>query len=115
MEMKAPPLFEPPAGQGNEASADGLGGEQGLPQTQPGGLPGEVVGDHVEPNQAALAAKRPDGMWLSAIPYFTSRMLFSISAWRRWSASPFGQKLQPGTSCGPTVCEPTPGGTSLAR
>ena len=38
-------------------------------------------------SQAALAAKRPEGRWLSATPYFRSRMAFSISAWRRWSAS----------------------------
>jgi hypothetical protein len=45
MEMKAPPRPSQPAGQGNEASADGLGGEQGLLQAQPSDPPGEVVGD----------------------------------------------------------------------
>ena len=46
-------------------------------------------------NQAPLAGKRPDGRWLSPTPYLRacpaldagSRMAFSISAWRRWSAS----------------------------
>ena len=38
-------------------------------------------------SQAPLAAKRPEGRWLSPTPYFRSRMAFSISAWRRWSAS----------------------------
>ena len=38
-------------------------------------------------SQAALAAKRPDGRWLRPTPYLRSRMAFSISAWRRWSAS----------------------------
>ena len=38
-------------------------------------------------SQAPLAAKRPDGMWFSPTPYLRSRMAFSISAWRRWSAS----------------------------
>ncbi len=38
-------------------------------------------------SQAALAAKRPEGRWFSPTPYFRSRMAFSISAWRRWSAS----------------------------
>ena len=38
-------------------------------------------------SQAALAAKRPEGRWLSPTPYLRSRMAFSISAWRRWSAS----------------------------
>ena len=31
-------------------------------------------------SQAALAAKRPDGMWFSPTPYLRSRMAFSISA-----------------------------------
>ena len=38
-------------------------------------------------SQAPLAAKRPEGRWFSPTPYFRSRMAFSISAWRRWSAS----------------------------
>ena len=46
-------------------------------------------------NQAALAAKRPEGRWFSPTPCLRacpaldagSRMVFSISAWRRWSAS----------------------------
>ncbi len=36
---------------------------------------------------AALAPKRPEGMWLHLTPSFKSRMTSSISAWRRWSAS----------------------------
>ena len=38
-------------------------------------------------SQAPLAAKRPDGMWFNPTPYLRSRIAFSISAWRRWSAS----------------------------
>ena len=38
-------------------------------------------------SQAPLAAKRPEGRWFSPTPYFRSRIAFSISAWRRWSAS----------------------------
>ena len=38
-------------------------------------------------SQAALAAKRPEGRWFSPTPYLRSRIAFSISAWRRWSAS----------------------------
>ena len=34
-------------------------------------------------SQAPLAAKRPEGRWLSPTPCFRSRMAFSISAWRR--------------------------------
>ena len=37
--------------------------------------------------QAALAGKRPEVRWLSPTPCFRSLMAFSISAWRRWSAS----------------------------
>ena len=36
---------------------------------------------------AALAGKRPEGRWFNPTPYLRSRMAFSISAWRRWSAS----------------------------
>ena len=38
-------------------------------------------------SQAPLAAKRSEGRWLSPTPDLRSRMAFSISAWRRWSAS----------------------------
>ena len=38
-------------------------------------------------SQAALTGKRPEGRWLSPTPYLRSLMAFSISAWRRWSAS----------------------------
>ena len=38
-------------------------------------------------SQAPLAAKRPEGRWLSPTPYSRSLMAFSTSAWRRWSAS----------------------------
>ena len=38
-------------------------------------------------SQAPLAGKRPEGRWFRPTPYFRSRMAFSISAWRRWSAS----------------------------
>ena len=38
-------------------------------------------------SQAPLAAKRPEGMMVHPTPYLRSRIAFSISAWRRWSAS----------------------------
>ena len=38
-------------------------------------------------SQAPLAAQHPDGMLFSPTPYLRSRMAFSTSAWRRWSAS----------------------------
>ena len=49
--------------------------------------PYRVRGRLCTASQAALAAKRPEGRWLSPTPYLRSRMAFSISAWRRWSAS----------------------------
>ena len=38
-------------------------------------------------SQAPFAANRPDGRWLRPTPYLRSRIAFSISAYRRWSAS----------------------------
>src|SRR5664280_1762542 len=38
-------------------------------------------------NGAWLAANFPDGRWFKPTPYLRSRIAFSISAWRRWSAS----------------------------
>ena len=38
-------------------------------------------------SHAPLAGKRPEGRWLRPTPCLRSRMAFSISAWRRWSAS----------------------------
>lgn len=38
-------------------------------------------------SQAALAGKRPEGRRLRPTPCFNSRMAFSTSTWRRWSAS----------------------------
>ena len=51
-------------------------------------VPYKVVGHHLHcQSQAPLAAKRPEGRWLSPTLYLKSRIAFSISAWRRWSAS----------------------------
>ena len=36
---------------------------------------------------SGASVKRPDGMWFNPTPYLRSRIAFSISAWRRWSAS----------------------------
>ena len=49
--------------------------------------PYRVRGRLCTASQAALAAKRPDGRWFNPTPYLRSGMAFSISAWRRWSAS----------------------------
>ena len=34
-------------------------------------------------SHAAFAPNRPDGRWFRPTPYLRSRMVFSISAWRR--------------------------------
>ena len=49
-------------------------------------------------SQTPLAAKRPEGRWFSPTPYLRSRMAFSISAWRRWSAS--NSRVSPSRSGG---------------
>ena len=50
-------------------------------------------------SHAALAAKRPEGMWLSPTPCLRSRMAFPVSAWR-WrpasSSPPVPRSLRPG-------------------
>ena len=77
-----------PSGHREEASSEGLGGHHRLAQTEARRPAGQVVGDDLDGQPgAALAAKRPEGRWLSPTPYLRSRMAFSISAWRRWSAS----------------------------
>ena len=57
------------------------------PRPMPAGQRARLCAITCTASQAALAAKRPDGRWLSPTPYLRSRMVFSISAWRRWSAS----------------------------
>ncbi len=50
-------------------------------------------------SRAALAAKRPEGLWFSPAPCLRSRMAFSIPAWRRRPASsspPVPRSLRPG-------------------
>ena len=79
-----------PSGQGEEPPPEGLGGHHLLAQTDARCPAGDVVGHHLyrcTASQAALAAKRPEGRWFNPTPCLRSRMAFSISAWRRWSAS----------------------------
>ena len=74
-----------PSGDGEEASSQGLGGHHLLAQTE--AHRPRLCAITCTASQAPLAAKRPEGRWLSPTPYSRSRMAFSISAWRRWSAS----------------------------
>ena len=70
-----------PSDQGEEASPQGLGGHGLLTQAD-AGRPGYARITWAA-SQAALAAKRPEGMWFSPTPYLRSRIAFSTSAWRR--------------------------------
>ena len=76
-----------PSGQGEEAPPEGLGGHHLLAQTDARGPAGQVMGITWTASHAPLAGKRPEGRWLRPTPCLRSRMAFSISAWRRWSAS----------------------------
>ena len=76
-----------PSHQGEEPSPKGLGGRDLLAQTDPRRPRARLWAITCTASQAPLAAKRPDGMWFRPTPYLRSRMAFSISAWRRWSAS----------------------------
>ena len=77
-----------PSGHGKEAASQGLGGHDLLAQTDARRPACQVVGDHLHRQPGgSLAGKRPEGRWFNPTPYLRSRMAFSISAWRRWSAS----------------------------
>ena len=76
-----------PAGQGEETPPDGLGGQHRLSQTDARVQRARLWASTCTASQAALVGKRPEGRWLKPTLYLRSRMAFSISAWRRWSAS----------------------------
>ena len=71
-----------PSGEREKPPSEGLGGHDLLAQTdsrRPAGQRAITCTASQEP----LAAKRPEGRWLRPTPYLRSRMVFSISAWRR--------------------------------
>ena len=77
-----------PSGHREEAPPEGFGGHHPLAQTDARGPAGQVMCAITwTASQAPLAGKRPEGRWLRATPCLRSRMAFSISALRRWSAS----------------------------
>ena len=52
------------------------------------GPAGQVVGHRLDGQPGAVGGEAARGeIWFSPTPYLRSRMAFSISAWRRWSAS----------------------------
>ena len=82
-----------PSGHGKEAASQGLGGHDLLAQTDARRPACQVVGDHLHRQPGPLRQAQdwrgsgPRGRWFNPTPYLRSRMAFSISAWRRWSAS----------------------------
>ena len=76
-----------PSGHGKEAASQGLGGHDLLAQTDARGPAGPGVGDHLHRQPGAVGGETAEGRWFNPTPYLRSRMAFSISAWRRWSAS----------------------------
>ena len=93
MQSEAARRVGEPSGEGEEPSPDGLGGYDLLTQPDaarssgPGYAPAPAPPARPPSACSGLAAKRPEGRWFNPTPYFRSRMAFSISAWRRWSAS----------------------------
>ena len=77
-----------PSGHGKEAASEGLGGHDLLAQTDARRPACQVVGDHLHRQPGAVGGEAARGLrWFNPTPYLRSRMAFSISAWRRWSAS----------------------------
>ena len=98
-----------PSGQGEDPSSERLGGHDLLTQADTGRPAGQVVRHHlyrqpgpVGGESAGRQVVQPDAVlevayrilnlgvaarWFSPTPYLRSRIAFSISAWRRWSAS----------------------------
>ena len=86
MQSEAACRADEPSGQGEDPLSEGLGGHDRLAQTEPGRPAGQrarLCAITCIASQAALAAKRPEGMWFSPTPYLRSCIAFSISAWRR--------------------------------
>ena len=76
-----------PSGQGEEPPPKGLGGRDLLAQTDPRRPAGQVVGHHLYRQPSAVGGEAAGRHVVQPTPYLRSRMAFSISAWRRWSAS----------------------------
>ena len=64
-----------PSGHRKEAASEGLGGHQLLVQTEPRER-ARLCAITWTASQAPLAAKRPEGRWLSPTPCLRSRMAF---------------------------------------
>ena len=77
-----------PSGQGEEPPPEGLGGHHLLAQTDARCPAGEVVGHHLYRQPGGVGGEAARGEMVQPHTVLeVSRMAFSISAWRRWSAS----------------------------
>ena len=76
-----------PSRQGEEPPPEGLGGHDLLTQTDSRRPAGHVVGHHLYCQPSGIGGEAAGRHVFSPTPYLRSRMAFSISAWRRWSAS----------------------------
>ena len=98
--VKAAATLGEPFWRGEGPSSEGLGGHHLLARAdarRPAGEPGCGPSPAPSARTPHLAAKRPEGRWFSPTPYLRSRMAFSISAWRRWSASSSSGARHPAT------------------
>ena len=75
------------SGEGEEPPPEGLGGQHRLAQTDARGPASEVVGHHLYGQPGGVGWEAARGEMVEPEPYLRSRMAFSISARRRWSAS----------------------------
>jgi hypothetical protein len=87
VEGEPPGTAGEPPGDGEQAPAEGLGGDDPGPGAEAGGPAGEVVGHHLDRQPGAVGGEPARRQVLRPTPYLRSRIAFSISAWRRWSAS----------------------------
>ena len=76
-----------PSGQGEEPPPEGLGGGYPLSQTDPRRPAARLWAIVLDGQPGAVGGEAARERWFSPTPYLRSRMAFSISAWRRWSAS----------------------------
>ena len=76
-----------PSGQGEEPTPEGLGGHDLLTQTDARCPASEVVGHHLPRQPSPVGSESAGRQVVQPDAVLESRMAFSISAWRRWSAS----------------------------
>ena len=76
-----------PSGEGEEPPPEGLGGYHLLAQTEARRPAGQVMRQYLHRQPGAVGGEAARGEVFSPTPYLRSRMAFSISEWRRRSAS----------------------------